>query len=99
MEVNMGKIATIKDALDEANRLLLAPKYQTLEEAQNISKILIVQIELLELKSKYKLSNDDIALGVGVTEKTVRMWLKGNHCPKSEHFQALKEFYDRKAIA
>ena len=95
----MGKIATIKDALDEANRLLVAPKYQTLEEAQNISRILIVQIELLELKHKYNLSNVDIARGVGVTEKTVRMWLKGNHCPKPENYQALKELYDRTVIA
>ena len=90
----MSKIHGITDALDNASLLLIRKNYQAPKKINEISRILLAQALVWELRNRYKLTFVKIGNGVGVDEKTVRYdWLEANHCIEPQNLVALVRFY------
>ena len=86
------KTIDIKDAIQEAGRLLSLPEYHNVEDALTIARKLIAQIEIIELK-KSGYTNTQIGAVVGVNEKTIRFWCDADQCPNLNNAIALDELY------
>jgi len=88
----MSKIRNAQQAVDKASSLLALDEYETLDEVNNIARILMAQLQIIELY-QMNYTHFDIAREVGVNEKTIRMWLSADHSPTLEHLIKLAKFY------
>ena len=99
----MPKIRSVKQATDKALSLIAQEEYQALDEINNISRIFVAQCAILEL---YRISElvkpycpvidrYAIAEGIGVNEKTIRMWVNADQAPTLNNLIELAKFYKK----
>ena len=88
----MATPTTVEQAVKKASALLADEEYQSLSDWTNIARIQLAQAQIIGLR-KRGLSNYMIAAGIGVEEKSVRMWGRAQHSPTLEHAIALSTFY------
>jgi hypothetical protein len=90
----MSKIKNVQEATDKTLNLIAQEEYQTLDEINNISRIHVAQCAILDL---YRIGYDRFKIkdGVGVNEKTIRMWLNADQAPTLKHLIELAKFYKK----